>query len=1784
VCLAACLSIDGRPASWAQSDQDIIKLLDAFKANPSKENAGRILQNSAKVDELRQAGRIPAEHANTLWNVDDIKVDSLNRQIAEAGKVHGNDFQVSIYGSDSRRPPTRSQLEARFPGSPPELIDKQLEQLRKAAAKSGYDVFRSDFDMCFTGPGAQGASNTVLEGVRRELGATPETLGLNGLSYPTVPGAGYDIRIKYIGNQEMYNSRAGIKWINRNMWQNGVVTYWDADAGRMVTQKISEYTGKAALPFKAPAPIAEEELFGFLADNWNQMEHHLRSSENATQRLKWLEKYLGRSLGEFPETLLNKVGLSAAERRLLEMAKAVREGGNPAEIEKHASDMFELYQNVMKRAHVAQIDLIAAQLDKNIKLGLSVAGDQKLRLMIEELAGSYKNFGVARAQALLADMAKAVGKDSAIYKALFTALEQAKDLRDEAAIMAELEKLLKGGIKPPKITRPAEAGKPVEAKLEDPFQKHAFDKGAAANAGDPDFGDASEFAKKNPNSGNVLPDKKIFSENFRADRVKDFENLAANKLKALTPEEMEKWRVKFRSTVQSHIANEIDQSWLARHKQWLQLPEDARKSTLYTRSFFNELGSKVSRLEGATATIKGTILRNKLITGILLVSAAYGWYTTGNAWGAVEAVYESGKAILVFEVINWICFTGAEKAAQWTGLSALGPIGWAIGVIYNVYEIGKLAAMLAPVLLDLMNRAVDTLVFGSASDLNARRFYLGGTYKSYLTGEMESPGFFNSLWNFNTTERGTAKSEKDLFPVFATPEELRTAIEKEWTDGAVGQKWYYMFGSLTIEKMQALALADWQKSFTLKLNEYLQSLKSGAPKDEDIAKFDRTSAADNAQKWTGLYETTKGIILGLGTSPSPPKPGDDVELSCDYMLFGLPGQSVETKLVLRIQSPAGDQAQDEKTTSNFGEETVTAEERSKTISVRKTFKLDANLDLSRTKFVAELYDINDKLIDIFELAGAVQSTTIEVKTQRFGSEAAKNDWLMDIAVKDANGKPVDAGDIKVETDKGTIEGGKTEWEGALDKGAKSIVWSGPQDKADKAKVKIKYFGDERDPAKPDKKYAECEKTVDMPPALIETKTTVTTAPASPADKTANDWTLEITVRDTDEKLVTAGFLSITTDKGGLEEKGKTTWEGAVAGGPAKVKWLGPKDRKDKAAVVIKFLGDEKDPAAPDKLYAESQTTVTLPPDAVETKVEVQTTLAKAAAGANDWKLDVLVKDEFDKPVEMGEVKIEAQDGGIEKQGAKEWAGPLKSGKLQVTWFGPADTKKKVAIKLTYLGDEKDPAVPDAVYKESETTIELPRALATEISYKAAPDPKDPKKWEVEIEVKDELGRKVDTGILDIEVSDGSVEQPGSTKTGCDFADTKGKDKFKFPFFAPNDPKKKAKFTVHYFGDQKDPAVPDEIFKDSDKTFQLPPEVTLTNIQVANRKVNPTDPKSNDWIMEFSVKEENGIFVAAGDIKVECSEGALEVQGKTEWEGALKDGKATVKWLGPDDPKKIATIKVKYFGDQKDPTLPDLKYGECEKTFKMPPKSLKPTTVNIIPSLVDEKKKIWKLEIEVSDEKGAPVTKGSVRYTATGGSFADGKLVLEYQKELTAGKHEKGWKQTEDDQKTITVKYLGDEADPVKEDTIYEESEASVKLPPDPLEKSTVFIIDASGSMSGAKLASAKEAVRAALAGYVGKDNKEEWALYAFFDCGNCRLLQAFTRDPGLVMSKLGFDAAGSTPIASSLRIASNYLRRAARGKTGRVILLSDGGENCSGKPIEEAKSMRVRTISVDLTK
>ena len=278
--------------------------------------------------------------------------------------------------------------------------------------------------------------------------------------------------------------------------------------------------------------------------------------------------------------------------------------------------------------------------------------------------------------------------------------------------------------------------------------------------------------------------------------------------------------------------------------------------------------------------------------------------------------------------------------------------------------------------------------------------------------------------------------------------------------------------------------------------------------------------------------------------------------------------------------------------------------------------------------------------------------------------------------------------------------------------------------------------------------------------------------------------------------------------------------------------------------------------------------------------------------------------------------------------------------------------------------------------------------------------------------------------------------------------------------------------------------------------------------------------------------------------------------------------------GTDKTEILVEVKGRY--DQ----TPDSGSALVERHLKL----LMPTSVQIQPALVDEQKKLWKLDVEVRDRDGRPVDSGEVFFQASGGSFTLGDVVLEWQKTLSGGQTVKAWQQLETEPQTITVKYPGDKADPDVPDEKYLESEAVVILPPEKLAQSTVFVIDASGSMSGQKLAAAKDAVRAAIAPYSGTQTDQEWALYAFFDCGNCTLLQAFTQNPSKIAGHLGFGASGSTPIAFSLQKATNYLRTAGKGKTGRIILLSDGGENCSGQPVDAAKSIRIRRYVFDLIK
>jgi len=623
----------------AQTVAEILQLIQNYQQNPTPQAAMQVLQHSARVEEMKKAGSISESYNSALWDLDDFKVDMMKQKIGQAGTNYGNDFQMSVYGSDSARPPTRTELTAQLRAENPnisaEQVDRTLAQLRQ---NTRYDVFRSDWDMTFTGPKAREASRFMVSEISREFEQynisidVGSDLGFNPLSYPEVPGAGYEIRFKYVANQEMYNSRGGLKWIQRQMWNNGKVTYYDADLGRMVTQSIQNYSGSTRLPFEPPKALLEEELFGFLADNYNQMSHHLDISKNSAQKLKWMSKYIGRSMQEFPPDYLNKLGFGAQDMELIQNAERMIEAGlSEAEAQRMLSQIEDLATRVVRRTHIAQMELIGRRIALNLENGTSIVGDQRLFRIIEELAGGYNNLGLSRAEALLQSAKNLVGEQGIygeIYNALYTALQQAKDLGEEAEILKLIEQQLAAGQPVPvKVTRPARPGDPVEAKITAPLQEDALKAASELNP-TVEVQDALKFSESYPNSGIVLKDKQLFTAEYLEKRINDYGRfIEMHGIKVKNPADLELVQQKLRDTAKAFLDREVQRSWMVRHKQWASLPSEAKNSTLYTRSFFGELGSKTSQMGGA---VKGLVLRHKLITGLLLVSAAYGWYTDGG--------------------------------------------------------------------------------------------------------------------------------------------------------------------------------------------------------------------------------------------------------------------------------------------------------------------------------------------------------------------------------------------------------------------------------------------------------------------------------------------------------------------------------------------------------------------------------------------------------------------------------------------------------------------------------------------------------------------------------------------------------------------------------------------------------------------------------------------------------------------------------------------------------------------------------------------------------------------------------------------------------------------------------------------------------------------------------------------------------------------------------------------------------------------------------------------------
>lgn len=128
---------------------------------------------------------------------------------------------------------------------------------------------------------------------------------------------------------------------------------------------------------------------------------------------------------------------------------------------------------------------------------------------------------------------------------------------------------------------------------------------------------------------------------------------------------------------------------------------------------------------------------------------------------------------------------------------------------------------------------------------------------------------------------------------------------------------------------------------------------------------------------------------------------------------------------------------------------------------------------------------------------------------------------------------------------------------------------------------------------------------------------------------------------------------------------------------------------------------------------------------------------------------------------------------------------------------------------------------------------------------------------------------------------------------------------------------------------------------------------------------------------------------------------------------------------------------------------------------------------------------------------------------------------------------------------------------------------TIHVQPSSLQRSIVFLLDASGSMKDDNRM--EQAKNSAMRQLSRLSSNTEVALIVFYDCGRIVVEHDFTTNPGEITAILpGIQPSGSTPLAAAIRYAKDYLRTHACGKELDLILLSDGKETCNGDPVAEA--------------
>jgi Mg-chelatase subunit ChlD len=131
-----------------------------------------------------------------------------------------------------------------------------------------------------------------------------------------------------------------------------------------------------------------------------------------------------------------------------------------------------------------------------------------------------------------------------------------------------------------------------------------------------------------------------------------------------------------------------------------------------------------------------------------------------------------------------------------------------------------------------------------------------------------------------------------------------------------------------------------------------------------------------------------------------------------------------------------------------------------------------------------------------------------------------------------------------------------------------------------------------------------------------------------------------------------------------------------------------------------------------------------------------------------------------------------------------------------------------------------------------------------------------------------------------------------------------------------------------------------------------------------------------------------------------------------------------------------------------------------------------------------------------------------------------------------------------------------------------------------VDQSLVLLLDVSGSMrDNNKMDNAKQAATDAVKS-LGPTTEVALISYDGACAGGYRVVQGFTTNrQSLITAIAGLSPGGGTPTAPAVGFASDYLQKTGRGKSGQIMLMTDGQNDC-GSMVDAGSGLRRSAIPI----